>query len=67
VGRRRLIPWSRLVRVNSEKPGNTLGVRFVDSFYNHRIAGTVSIVLWWGVYETVGRERGPGGSDGVMT
>jgi hypothetical protein len=34
------------VRVNSEKPGNTLGVRFVDSFYNHRIAGTVSMGLW---------------------
>jgi hypothetical protein len=46
VGRRRLIPQSRLVRVNSEKLGNTLGVRFVDSFYNHRIAGTVSMGLW---------------------
>jgi hypothetical protein len=34
------------VRVNSEKPGDTLGVRFVDSFYNHRIAGTVSMGLW---------------------
>ena len=32
VGRRRLISWSRLVPVNSEKPGVTpLGVRFVDS------------------------------------
>jgi hypothetical protein len=48
VQRRRLIPWSRLVRVeDSEKPGVTLGVRFVDSLYNHRIAGTVSIGLWW--------------------
>jgi hypothetical protein len=48
VGRRRLIPWSRLVRVNSEKPGITLGVRFVDSSSNHRIAGTVSMRLWLG-------------------
>jgi hypothetical protein len=47
VGRRRLISWSRLVRVDSEKPGVTLGVQFVDSFYNHRIAGTVSMGLWW--------------------
>jgi hypothetical protein len=35
MGRRRLIPWSRLmVRVNSEKLGITLGVRFVDSYYS---------------------------------
>ena len=31
VGRRRLIPWSRLVRVDLEKTGITLGARFVDS------------------------------------
>jgi hypothetical protein len=49
VGRRRLIPWSRLVRVNSEKPGITLGVRFVDLYFNHRIAGTVSMRLWWDI------------------
>lgn len=33
MGRRRLIPWSRLVRADSEKPGFTLGVRFGDGSY----------------------------------
>jgi hypothetical protein len=47
LGRPRLIPWSRLVRVDSEKPGITLGARFLDSLYNHRIAGTLSMGLWW--------------------
>jgi hypothetical protein len=38
------------VRVNSEKTGITSGVRFVDSYYNHRIVGTVSMRLWWDIY-----------------
>ena len=44
MGRRRLIPWSRLVRVNLE---NQVSRWVYDSLIrcNHRIAGTVSIGL----------------------
>jgi hypothetical protein len=58
LGRRGLIPWSRLVRIDdSEKPGITLGVQFVDSLYNHRIVGTVSMGLWWDTQQTFVREN----------